>query len=66
MPNTETSNLSELGLELLSNPVLFTILSVIAEDAGVTAEEYLLRFEDALLNNTQELLHILEGSNLSL
>ena len=57
----ENLKISESGLELLSDPLVYQILSVIAEPLGVTPEEYLLRFEEALLRNPEDILGIFEN-----
>jgi len=52
--------LSEHGKRFLSDTVMYEALSIIAAEVGATAEEYLFRFESALLNNPEKIYSIFE------
>ena len=58
--------LSKEGLELLADKELCTLLSAAAESIGVSAEEYLIRFEEVLRCDPSALMVAFEKSNLSL
>lgn len=56
----EEAQSTEEGNEMiLTNPIMYAFLSECAELAGVTPEEYLLRLEEVLDNNPDELLALL-------
>ena len=55
------SNLSKEALELLSEPITYDMLSIITKEIGVTPEEYLMRFEEALSTNPNEIFEIFEA-----
>ena len=54
------NKLSSEGFELLNDPFLNRILSSVAASVGVTAEEYLLRFEEVLIENPKAIFDIFE------
>ena len=54
------NKLSFEGLTLLKNPVINKKLSTVAASVGVTAEEYLLRFEEVLAENPKVIFDIFE------
>jgi hypothetical protein len=55
-----TPTLSAEGRELLSHPILRSRLERIAETVGVTAEEYLIRFEEILNREPQKIISAFE------
>ena len=60
MINKTDFELSEHGKRFLSDTVMYEALNIIAAEVGTTAEEYLLRFESALLNNPEKIYSIFE------
>ena len=50
-----SKTLSEPGLIFLNDPLMYEALCVVAASVGVTPEEYLLRFEEALLEKPKEI-----------
>lgn len=61
MKNTATRILSAEGLAFLTDAEMSAALSAIAASGGVTPEEYLLRFEEALSERPEAILGIFEG-----
>ena len=57
------NKLSSQGLELLNDPFINRILSSVAASVGVTAEEYLLHFEEVLAENPKAIFDIFEKQN---
>ena len=59
------SNLSKEALELLSEPITYDMLSIITKEIGVTPEEYLMRFEEALSTNPNAIFEIFDAQKIS-
>ena len=57
----QKTNLSEEGVALLNDSVLYHQLSLIAGSIGITPEEYLLRFEEVLSTNPDSIISIFES-----
>ena len=57
-------DLSQEGIALLNDPALSNTLSVIAKSAGVSAKEYLMRFEEVLSTAPDSIINIFEAHSL--
>lgn len=57
---SDIASLSPLGVEFLSNKVMYEALSAIAASVGVTAREYLERFERALSERPDEIFNAID------
>ena len=64
MSITAIGKLSEEGLELLSDPIMYEILYVVAMSVGISPEEYLLRFEKVLSDTPETILGLFEKQDL--
>ncbi len=61
MQKSNSIQLSKEGRELLEDPCLAAILTEVAALAGVTPEEYLIRFEEVLHTQPDLIFGIFEG-----
>lgn len=61
MRNKANRSLTAEGLAFLEDERMRAALTVIAASVGVTPEEYLLRFEEALSECPETILGIFEG-----
>lgn len=61
MKEAEKARLSDEGLAFLNDPIMYAALTELAAEVGRTPEEYLLRFEEALSSNPEEIISIFEG-----
>ncbi len=59
--NADTVHLSPQGREMLRDPLLFELLSVIAASVGASPREYLIRFEEVLAEDPRAIFGIFEG-----
>lgn len=55
-----SAELSEQGIEFLSDSVMYAALTLIAKEVGVTAEEYLIRFEKVLRETPEAIMSIFQ------
>jgi hypothetical protein len=62
MPDHPVHRISKEGKELLADPIMFDIITAEAISVGVTAEEYLIRFEQ-ILSTTPDLIFKLFEQN---
>ena len=62
MPDHPVHRISKEGKELLADPIMFDIITAEATSVGVTAEEYLIRFEQ-ILSTTPDLIFKLFEQN---
>ena len=58
--NTKTRTLSVEGMEMLADPIMHAVLSEAASRLGVSAEEYLLRFEEVLSHSPEKIFAVFE------
>ena len=60
MGNLNMRELSGSGKEFLKDPIMYAALTVIVASLDSTPEEYLFRFERALLDKEKELNEVFE------
>lgn len=58
---TRTSALSAEGKALLRDPLLYELLSAVAQTVDVTPEEYLLRFEEVLCDDPDAICRLADA-----
>jgi len=61
MKEAEKARLSDEGLAFLNDPIMYAALTELAAEVGRTPEEYLLRFEEELSSNPDELFTLFES-----
>lgn len=61
MVNVKRREISTQGIDLLSDPILRAVLSEVVSELGITAEEYLLRFEQVLLRAPEKIFAVFEN-----
>ena len=60
MLNNDKTILSAEGKQLLADPLMRGVLTAVAASVGVTAEEYLLRFETVLAEDAESIFAIFD------
>ncbi len=63
MHKKDMAKLSAEGRRLLSEPTVRAVLTAVAASVGVTAEEYLLRFEEVMAEDAESVFAIFESNN---
>ena len=63
MLNNDKTILSAEGKQFLADPLMRGVLTAAAASVGVTAEEYLLRFETVLAEDAESIFAIFESNN---
>lgn len=58
--STQKSKLSDEGVAFLRDPIMYKHIQKIATSVGVSAEEYLIRFEEVLKDSPHLIFNIFE------